>query len=514
MVGLGVAKEYPRPPERRRLLLIGAIGILALAAYVLADTIVGRGDFLSNGPLSSAHANLESDCNACHTPLADVTGGSETRSEKCSVCHEKFGDELGSYSFAAHYVYRSGDFQRVAQRDGEVGCDGCHTEHRGRSAPVTTTADAQCVGCHEYGSFNSGHPEIGFAATATEDAPLSFAHVSHLREVMKREELVDLESGCLFCHNPRQDGRNFQPISFDRHCDACHLPATVATPRLPVESPDAPGVQSLEMILEERAPGSSWALFANPGEYRASGRSVRKGPLHHRDPWILHNLRRLRQLLYPDAGLADLLAASPDIPAERSRELYAEAIATLRQRVIELRSQDSPQLQRQLREIEGVIDRVEQQLTDPLSPLDETRFLVDLIGRAPGLDGEQLTEVELLVADLTEACRLCHEIEQATISRVAADQRTMVRAEFDHGAHIMERRCLDCHERIPFEAALRESLELDPSADAAEIVNLPTAEGCEDCHNARQVSNRCVTCHLFHPDQGRHANLLLYLEQQ
>ena len=59
--------------------------------------------------------------------------------------------------------------------------------------------------------------------------------------------------------------------------------------------------------------------------------------IEHADPWVLHNLQRLRDAVYGSGGLAGLLTASSDAgPADRWR-LYGEALATLRSRTDELR---------------------------------------------------------------------------------------------------------------------------------------------------------------------------------
>ncbi len=155
--------------------------------------------------------------------------------EKCSVCHEKYGDELGVYSFGAHYVYRSDDFRRLVPSEHERPCFSCHLEHEGRDGSIKAVADSQCRTCHEFRSFNDGHPQFDFAAESiADDGAVSFGHTHHVRELMKKEGLEDLERACLYCHNAQADGRNFDPIDFDRHCDACHLQATTATPALPI----------------------------------------------------------------------------------------------------------------------------------------------------------------------------------------------------------------------------------------------------------------------------------------
>lgn len=507
-LGLPVAKKYLVPVSRRPVILVGALAIALAALYVAGDYFLRDAAFLSNGPLSSNHATVEDDCGACHDAFAAVA------SEKCSVCHEKHGDRLGVYTWAAHYVYRSDDFSCVVSSADETSCAACHLEHRGREAAITRVADARCRTCHELASFNDGHP--AFERAAAEDrAGLVFPHVRHVRELMKRGELVDVEKACLYCHNARPDGKGFEPISFDDHCDPCHLTAAERTPPLPVAGadPTAPGVLTLAELRAARRPGSEWTLFMSPAELRERGGEVTKSPLYHEDPWILENLRLLRRKLYPDAGLADLLRASAEVPPEALPALYEEAIATLEAYALGLRARPEPEVRQELERIGSLLDELKRRLRDPLTPLDETEFLLALEGRRAGLADDEAAAIEALADDLTEVCRRCHLVADLTIARVQKDQRVLRRAEFDHRAHILQRRCLDCHTAIPILDHLDPQAAL-PGADVdnAAIQDLPAIDACRECHRPGLASNRCVTCHFFHPNKSRRSEMLLYLD--
>ena len=511
---LPVARRYVVPARRSALWILGVIAGLAIWAYTAVDRQVG-GTFMSGGPLTSAHAVLEADCASCHggfEPVADVS---------CNQCHEKYGSEIGDFSFAAHYLYRSNDFQRVVASELETPCAACHVEHKGRQADLTAVVDAQCLSCHPRGSFGDGHPEFEFAADFEGDNDaLSFGHGLHVRELMDTRGFADVERACLVCHQPEPDGRNFGPISFDLHCESCHLTEGTATARLAVASDlsrdgevtaEKLGVETLDMIRAGRRPGTDWAFYSDPGELRQAGSSVTKTTIYHADPWILHNLRRLRTLLYGEAGLADLLATTPEVAAGEQRRLYEEALATLREQLRGLRGTRDAALQAQADELEALLTRVEQALADPLAPIDETEFLLAL-GQPKGLDPSLEEEAELLIADLTEPCSGCHWVEDATIVRVDGDQRTLKRAEFDHGAHVIQSRCLDCHHRIPIlEVMSGESP--DPATDNSAIHNLPTIDSCRQCHTPKQAAASCVSCHLFHPDTDRRSDFLRYVSE-
>ncbi len=505
-INLSVAKQYIFPPSRSRTGWLGWGAVLAAILFAAFSFFMNGAGLASKGPLSSNHANLQKDCAACHTPLSAVTN------DKCSVCHEKYGDRLGVYTFNSHYLYRSNDFRRLVPSLKETPCYSCHVEHAGREARITNVPDDRCLGCHRFGSFNKNHPNFIFEKTRAETPGIKFTHIRHVKEVFKREGLADMEKACLYCHNPMPDGKYFQPIAYDRHCGACHLGSATATPRLPVRRENAPGVDTLESIQAQRAPGTLWALHANPAEFRQSGGSIRKSPVHHRDPWIMENLRRLRSLLYRDSGLADLLTASAAVPAGDQKTLIDEAIRTLKDRSAELRSAPNAEVQKELDRLDGLMARAARQVDDPYGPTDESKFLLALERRTENLTGPQIEEINGVIGDLTKLCRDCHEVEEATIVRVQKDQRTLWRAEFDHRAHILQRRCLDCHVEIPIQEYVSVP-ELPPTLpDRAGIQNLPTIETCRQCHNPGTASNRCVTCHLFHPNKSRRSDLLLYLD--
>jgi hypothetical protein len=504
---LPVAKEYVFPSSRNMMFLVGGVGAALVLGLFAFNAAVQDGQLVSNGPLSSNHAAFGGDCQTCHTPFADVS------SDKCAVCHEKYGDDLGVHTFASHYLYRSGDFTRLVPNANEPACFGCHTEHVGRDNPITAVADGMCQTCHEIDSFNEGHPDFDAVVDdAAEEGGLKFPHTRHVNAVRDRENLADIEQACLYCHSATDDGTGFQPISFDQHCDTCHLTTSDATPFVTTASAEGPGVLTLEALRAEGRPGSLWTYYTNPNEFQNRGDAVRKTPVYHRDPWILENLRALRQQLYPSTGLADLLRASGDIEPREARELYEEAIATLEGYADELRAVPDRAVQRELADVERLLTVVRQRLRDPYAPLDETKFLVSPAERDTALTRDQVQAYDRVVNQLTQNCQKCHYVEDATIVRVREDQGDFSRAEFNHRAHITTTRCLDCHNAIPIRQHAATETVAAPEDDNAGIRNLPSIETCQSCHDDGKAANTCATCHLFHPDKSQHSNLLQYLE--
>ena len=512
--GLPVATAYVRPRSRSGILWVGAaLGVLA-ALVLGVNLALGPGDLSANGPLSSAHAMLSDNCAACHTPFETVS------SEKCSLCHERHTDALGAYTFNAHYVYASRDRTRAFGRELEMPCAGCHDEHGGRRAdPPAAVGDDRCESCHTIGDFGSGHPEFDFAAEAIpDDSGLAFTHIRHVDYVLDDRGAHDPESACLTCHVPAADARGFQPISFDAACSDCHLNGDVESAELPIQ-PDRTtivgdsadgvgltlGVETLETVRARRGPGEQWARRTSAALFDVDDGFVVKTDVTHADPWILHNLRRLRRAIYPSGGLADLLAVSAEVAPADEAELYAEALETLRAEADGLRGQDEEWVQAALLELDRTMGALETRIGDPNTTLNDARFRFGV--RDSRLSDAQLGGIDAFAARLAEPCAACHAVERATIRRVRQAQSVLRRARFNHRAHVIQRGCLDCHTRIPFAELLGAEGPVDAAVDNAAIQNVPTIETCRSCHAANVVAARCVTCHDFHP--GRSARFRL-----
>jgi len=520
-VRLPLTSEYIYPRSRNSLILAGAGLALVIAVILAVDFLWWNSAVLSSGPLASAHASLESTCSNCHAGFS--MSGPGVDSLKCTACHEAADDAVGTHTFDAHYVYRSGDVSRAYRRDGESPCVACHPEHRGRGAQLTAVGDARCAECHGFRSLNNGHPQFSaLTDPLVDEGSIPFQHIRHIVEVRNRNHLDDIEETCFTCHQPRPDGRGFAPIDFDRQCTICHLGAGVRSANLPTRAPGSPivvetsegveiepGVEALETIRDRQGPGEQWARSMSPGDFRNSGRRVMKNRIEHRDPWIAHNLRQIRAAIYPSAELADLLPASAEVADSETALLYEESIAALRQQAAGLEGRPEEWVQSQLEEIEGVLSGLERRVAGQSAPLDESRF--SLAGqRDPRLSEDQVTELLEFADRLTAPCQQCHQIADATLVRTQRDQRELRRADFNHAPHVLQRRCLDCHARIPVFEYLDNVASVTLAIDSAAIVNLPGVETCRECHAQGEVSNACTTCHLFHPSAGDGARLRLH----
>jgi hypothetical protein len=132
-----------------RLLLLVLTFQLTQAAN--AQSVIER--LVTPGPLSSAHAKLESKCMSCH---ADFSHGAQK--SKCLSCHIPVANDINS---------RAGFHGKSSARNQQ--CNICHAEHRGRNvaiAPFTKAkfnhnltdyplrgkhATVACASCHNSG---------------------------------------------------------------------------------------------------------------------------------------------------------------------------------------------------------------------------------------------------------------------------------------------------------------------------------------------------------------------------
>ena len=483
-----------------------ALGMVVMALLALLIEVgFGEGALWETGRLSSAHATLEDSCAACHDTSETVS------TEKCVACHGQSGEVPGRFGFEAHYIYAAGDRTRAVEHEREVGCAACHVEHQGRRTDLRATfSDRQCASCHDIGGFGT-HPEFDFAAEAlADDAGLAFTHIRHVDFVLDEHGLDAPRDACLACHAPEVDGRGFRPIAFDAACGGCHLQGDDESAELPVQPRGAPlvrnagdgvalrlGVETVETVQARLAPGEQWARRMSSTRFDVDDGLVVKFGVEHADPWVLHNLRRLRDAVYGSGGLADLLTASADAgPADRWR-LYDEALATLRSRTDELRGSDEDGVRATVLEFDRMMEALERRIGDAGPAYDDAPFRLG--PPDPRLTADQIDAVEAFAARVAEPCLQCHTVERATIRRVQRTQSVLRRARYDHRPHVMLRGCLDCHARIPFDEHLGTDVPVPAELDNAAIQNVPGIETCRRCHTPDLSFDRCRTCHEFHP---------------
>ena len=516
-IQLGVSKSYVYPARRKRMMGAGALGGLVVL-LVGAWGVVRDSEILSAGELSSSHATLEGSCFSCHEKYASFDDAS------CSACHEKYGDEVPVYGFATHYLYRAPhESGRKGLRGNEPSCFACHVEHRGREVGLTEVSDAVCLDCHVGKSFDGGHLAFSYEPGHDGDDPSlhKFRHLQHLPLIREEFDVERVETACLYCHQPEQDGRGFRPIDYALHCGACHANGSELSNAnemggvrpLPIARSGVVGLLTLEMMesLEERGqPGLSWVHRSNPADYTVKDGKVRKRRVDHADPWVLENMRRLRATAYGSTDMADLLSSTGQAPPHEWERLYEEALAALEAQVADL-------LARPDADRAGVEDRKEhirkirREMRGRYATASERPYLAAFGGlaRKPGVPDDRAQQIEDMAGKAAGPCRNCHLVRGATIVRVARGQRVLRRAEFDHRTHLALRDCLACHDKIGIG---KEAADKEVFPDRVETQNLPGIDSCRECHTPSATSNRCTTCHRFHPNESRRSDLAFHME--
>ncbi len=269
--------------------IIGLVGAGAYAAYVL---VAGGASHTSTGPLAMAHASFESDCEQCHQNFTPI----DSRGSRLdwALVGLDSRESIGHIEAACQECHRVGDHHRATMNADwqleDQDCAGCHIDHQGRNHDLTSVAAKTCVACH--GDLNTGcsgspnvrasvtrfdGPQHGDFASLQQGDPgtVKFDHHQHMLpgqvsggdkgaftiEMLDPSQRArygkpgqDASSpvmlDCSSCHemagNPDSTnsliadgelGRYMKPISFDKHCAACHAihpePATADSTPLP-----------------------------------------------------------------------------------------------------------------------------------------------------------------------------------------------------------------------------------------------------------------------------------------
>lgn len=246
---------------------------------------------LAPGPVVAAHARWERDCNACHvpfTPIKEDTWLSTDRTRaamdaKCESCHRsaahhplQVAAEVGSCaSCHADHRGRGADISRVADRT----CTECHADIEKHRLPALAGTEAASVApsavTMPITRFDDEH-HPPFASLAADPGKLKFSHGRHMTAGLvfggpsrdgpltyaklapgDRARLMPagaaemdlVQLSCASCHEfassqsagdvrqvsgqltAAQPGAYALPVSFERHCVACHaLPYDPAAP--------------------------------------------------------------------------------------------------------------------------------------------------------------------------------------------------------------------------------------------------------------------------------------------
>jgi hypothetical protein len=374
-------------------------GLLALLLLLQA---AGARRPLAPGDVISRHALIETRCEECHTPRV---GASDLR---CQRCHDPSG--AGRLTNGAHVLFGSGDARKAAAAP-TLACARCHVEHRGRGARLAAVDPVQCAQCH-FRSF-SGHPEFAVLRAKSAEAPgIKFGHDSaepakfggHLAEVAKKKGMR-IERTCAECHQRSADQRDFTPVSFELHCASCHAKDGSLGTVDPVPQEDALPPDQIA-ALGVRGP---WLGRAD--EFQIGRGKVGRSVVHHKDEWVLFNLRKLRREIDPEGWAAErgaLLARQSQL---QRRLAQATPLASLDQAALRARQQSIET------ELRGIDARIAAQATSApttaaLARLDEVQTAVTAAGDAGRAEAQQLkTGADSLAAGAAPAALPSDEFE-------------------------------------------------------------------------------------------------------
>jgi hypothetical protein len=198
-------------------LIYAALAALAIMAAIVVPWLIYRSGVpglpawatvASPGPLSSAHAFLGQQCEACHTPNRGIEAAS------CISCHSTAASVLAMQSTVFH-----ADVQE---------CRGCHFEHRGLTARPTAMDHTVLS-------------RIGWARETGNVDAAAISETSHfLATVAGKHEADDTQRlDCFSCHSNRNAHRDGTAVSccgpgspnsvgslFGRECADCHSTST------------------------------------------------------------------------------------------------------------------------------------------------------------------------------------------------------------------------------------------------------------------------------------------------
>lgn len=196
------------------------------------------------GELSRAHAFLDHNCKACHTPVQGV------QAANCIVCHASDETVLARQPTAFHADIGS--------------CQDCHHEHRGREA-VTSGMDHNAVA-------RIGRRQLEQNASAGSEADALVEWLRHVGDgaatptpsdfVHPSLTTAERTLNCATCH--QNDDRHFGLFGTD--CSACHQTAKWSLPEF-----RHPAASSKQCAQCHQAPPSHYMMHFNMISMKVAG---------------------------------------------------------------------------------------------------------------------------------------------------------------------------------------------------------------------------------------------------
>lgn len=167
--------------------LLGLAWLLGLmfAAEASAQSIMER--LITPGPLSAAHAKLESQCGVCHSSFRK-----EDQNGKCVACHKTVASDISAGS-GFHGKY-------TPARTGA--CKSCHSDHQGRAYALVRLDRSNFNHALTDYSLTGAHAKVACAG----------CHAAG-------KKFRDASSECAACHGAKDPHRG----QLGRACQTCHV---------------------------------------------------------------------------------------------------------------------------------------------------------------------------------------------------------------------------------------------------------------------------------------------------
>lgn len=410
---------------------------------VQSIAVIGNLNWLSGG-MSSAHANLVSDCRECHE-----NAFIRVRDATCLSCHEDMRNHAHADTLALA-APNEGPPQawladlRARLNIPEGRCGSCHFEHNGPDG-VTPSASGFCVDCHRtldqrlpetelvnVINFARLHPEFKpriivephlvapvYERVSLVDRPkevngLKFPHDFHLKDDEVKHKLETLSEDararfgetldCVDCHRIDAAGALFAPIEMETICGDCHSLAFSAEENSPVRSLPHGEPDEVKSVLED-----------------------------------FYLAQATAQLLGDNANLLDRQLGAED--RARRERLREQAFRNARA---------------------------------------STQAMIERIFSEDGV------------------CQKCHGLTGQTtiggapqIAPVRLTSRYLPKAAFSHAQHMTGNiECAACH-------------RAETSSETADVL-MPSITVCRTCHDdvrgKNAIASDCLTCHAYHDD--------------
>ncbi len=513
---------------------VGAtISLISLFAYQI--DAASEQSSLHPGPLSAAHSLLAgvASCGACHAafghgasgwwqafwrPSVSASTGSaggqpvHRISAACTACHGFGGHEQQAHN----RVFERADLKATD-------CMMCHTEHKGRSARITTIVEAQCQSCHRrpIREFAKNHP--AFPASFPYEHPQStrFDHVSHISKHFADARVADRvpKDGCIGCHVVGQDRRAIRPASFATTCAGCHAEDIGKRDLVFFRWPE---IETSAISSDEVNKACGLPAGSQPNDSGASGQAfsaVSADPLNALAAFLLD----VRADSAPDyeKSVQDLArgmmqrGADPLLETARSRlgaaqdnRLFAGFSAEQARRAACAWAANQEYTAPGEAALPGWrVDALELRYSRPSHADPVIQAWIEAVMALPTPnDDDGKTRLQALRSEFLSAsdgpgqCMKCHAISGASDGPRTVKWQVQLRSaslhtRFDHRPHIdllgPEKTCNSCHQT---------------SGNATEATSAglkPIALGtCTACHAAGKVRDDCQTCHVYHQDHA------------